>query len=160
MTLEDLQEVFSFTLYSWLVMWLANSSMAINIGHVLHLTAPQRQFPGALCTSDLSSALTKRSLKIFGQRKAINGDKREAFCSRSKVWRTFRCYPNGMWTDFPWSLWGCRFISLVMSNARWLYESSFCSLQPLLLRWCFNSWHRFWRFSCLEQILQRLSVCL
>ena len=38
--LEDLQEALNFTSNTFPVVWLANSSVAISIGHVLHLGAP------------------------------------------------------------------------------------------------------------------------
>ena len=47
--LEDLQEAVQFVLNTWRVVWLVNSSVAVNIGHVLQPAAPQGHFPGGSC---------------------------------------------------------------------------------------------------------------
>ena len=60
-------------------MWLTNLSLAISIGHVLHLAAPQYQFPSALCAFDVSSALTKRSFKFLGDERQLMVVKEKPF---------------------------------------------------------------------------------
>ena len=44
--LEDLQEAAKFILNTRPVVWLVNSSVAVNIGHVLQPAAPQGRLPG------------------------------------------------------------------------------------------------------------------
>ena len=83
--LEDLQEAFVFTLNLSPVMELENSSVANNIGHVLHLEAPHGRLPGGSYEMDVRVARTRISFRFFGRRKAISGGEGNALRSRSEV---------------------------------------------------------------------------
>ena len=62
-----LQEAVNFMLNTWLVLWLVNSFVAANIGHVLHPAALQGWLLGDSWVLDIRVAWTKRSLKFLEQ---------------------------------------------------------------------------------------------
>ena len=62
--LEDLQEAVKFILNTWLVVWLVNSSVVVNIGHVLQPTAPQGQLSGSSRLVTVRDACTKDPLNF------------------------------------------------------------------------------------------------
>ena len=68
-------------------MWLVNSSVAVNIEHILQPAAQQGRLSDSSWLVTVRDAPTKRSLKFLGQRKAINGGSGTALHSRSEVWK-------------------------------------------------------------------------
>ena len=72
--LEDLQLAANFILNFWPVLWLVNSSLAVNIGHVLQPAAPHGRLPGVSFWVAFRDAQTKKSLTFLWRWKAIKGD--------------------------------------------------------------------------------------
>ena len=62
---ENLQEAATFILNPWLVVWLINLSVTVNIGHVLQPAAPHGWLPGSSWLKAVRDACTKWSLQFI-----------------------------------------------------------------------------------------------
>ena len=125
MTLEDLQEARNFTLKTFPVVWLENSSK------LLHLDAPHGWLPGDSREVAVRVARTRRSLKFLGQRKAISSGCSKVLRNRSQAWRLGRwCLvvrrkdgkigsyvtTKGIRAGFSWFDFNCRQASRKLTN--------------------------------------------
>ena len=143
--LEDLQEAANFILNFWPVLWLVNSSVAVNIGHVLQPVAPHGRLPGVSLLVAFRDTRTKRSLRFLGLRKAIKGGCRKVPRTHSQVckvgkwrlvinWKSGKigCYvtTSGIRADLSWFGCECKQFSLDIASAQWISWFNCCSQYP------------------------------
>ena len=63
-----------------------------SVEHVLHLGLPQALLPGEVRAGGDKSALTSKSLKFLGRRKAMIGGVGNAFFNLSERWSRLWCF--------------------------------------------------------------------
>ena len=134
--LEYLHEAAKFIyipgqLYGW---WIHPRPAILDTSYIQ--AAPQGWLPGGSRLLAVRVIRTKKSLKFFAWRKAINGWSGNASHSRSKVWRVERwrlvidwkfgrigwyVTTSGIWADLSWLGHDCKQFSFKIASARWIY---------------------------------------